>query len=254
MIAALDMYNWPESADVFHAFWRTVRDGLHHRGVDAPAALSTRDENLADIAASGELLLGQICGITYARANDEALRFTNLGAFICHAEGLAPGQYCSVLITPKGHAPNLDAPSSLRAAINGYGSLSGWIVLAQYVSGQSQRSPFKEDVLSGGHRQSAELVADGSADIAALDIISWQMLQRFSPDVAAQLDVVGYTPPRPGLPLVTSCHHAPALVSALKSSLDDAFEKPDLAQELAWLGIAGLALNSDDNYRSLLQL
>ncbi len=254
MIAALDMYNWPESADVFQHFWVAISDGLDQRGINAPTQLCQRDENLAGIAASGDLLLGQICGITYARANAEKQCFVNVGAFACDDDGLAPGEYCSVLIAPKGHMLDINAPSTLRAAINGYGSLSGWIVLANYFSGQSQQTPFKEVVLSGGHRQSAQMVASAAADIAAIDIISWQMLNRFSPDITTQLEVIGRTLPRPGLPLVTSCHHDPATIAGLKAALDDAVATPKIKAALAGLGITGLALNSDDDYRQLLRL
>ena len=254
MIASLDMYNWPESTAAFDLFWARIHDALTAQGIASPPALSVLDENLHDLAASGDLLMGQICGITYARANDEEHRFTALGAFVIDDASLLPGYYSSALITPKGHAPDLSTPQSLTAAINGYGSLSGWIVLAQYVSRQSQDDPFAQTLISGGHRQSAEMIAQGKADIAAIDLISWKMLQRFAPDVTAKIDVVAYTPPRPGLPLVTSCHQPQETITALKSALKTAFADPDISAALSDLGITGLALHSDEDYRTLLEL
>lgn len=254
MIASLDMYNWPESKAAFDLFWSKIHNALTTHGISAPQDLTLLDENLHALADRAELLLGQVCGITYARANDEKHRYHALGSFIIEDDDLAPGEYCSLLITPKGRTPDLSAPQSLTTAINGYGSLSGWIVLSQFVSGQSQEDPFAQTLISGGHRQSAEMIARGEADLAAIDMISWKMLERFSPDVTAKIDILARTPARPGLPLVTSCHHPQEIIKALQAALDQAFKDPEVATALSALGITGLALHSDDEYRTLLAL
>ena len=254
MIASLDMYKWPESTAAFDLFWSAIHQALADQGVSSPPQLTTLDENLHDFAASGDLLMGQICGITYARANDVEPRFTALGVFVCEDDLLTPGQYCSALIAPRGTSPDLTAPQTLTTAINGYGSLSGWIVLSQYVSGQSQDDPFAKTLISGGHRQSAEMIAAGKADLAAIDIISWKMLERFCPQLIEGIDVIGRTPARPGLPLVTSCYQPPSVIAALKSALASAFKDPQVSTALSALGIIGLALNSDEDYNTLLEL
>tara|TARA_B100000780_G_C20755846_1_gene300273 strand:- start:328 stop:504 length:177 start_codon:yes stop_codon:yes gene_type:complete len=40
---------------------------------------------------------------------------------------------------------------------------------------------FSNRVITGGHTESSKLVANGQAAIACLDLISWRLLQRYSP-------------------------------------------------------------------------
>ena len=254
MIACLDMYNWPETSDVFAAYWKRVYNQLNQLGVAAPVNLSSEDEDLRKSADDASLLLGQICGITYARNNEERHRFVPLGAFICDDADLTAGTYCSVLISRLDHELDLNNPKTLTVAANEYSSLSGWIVLAQYFSGQSILNPFLDVVISGSHRNSAEMVRQGQADLAALDMISWKMLKRFDPGLGSGLTIVGRTSPRPGLPLVTSTHHDNDLIAALKEALYSAIVEPDIKDMMAGLGIMGLHDNDPDAYLELLKL
>ena len=64
MIAALQMYDWPEVAARTDAFWDRVAASLSAEGIAAPAALS-RPGDLAAAWADPALLLGQSCGLPY---------------------------------------------------------------------------------------------------------------------------------------------------------------------------------------------
>ena len=56
---------------------------------------------------------------------------------------------------------------------------------------------------------SARLVAQGGADIAALDAMSWRLIQHLDQEVSP-LRVVHQTEPTPGLPLITAQDRDPA--------------------------------------------
>ena len=56
---------------------------------------------------------------------------------------------------------------------------------------------------SGGHQASALAVAEGRADFAALDALTWIMLQRYD-SFAADLVEVDRTDPTPALPYITA--------------------------------------------------
>ena len=56
---------------------------------------------------------------------------------------------------------------------------------------------------TGGHLMSARAVAQGRADIAALDAITWDMIAEWEP-ISATLRVIGPTPPTPGLPYIAA--------------------------------------------------
>ncbi|MCC5974337.1 MAG: PhnD/SsuA/transferrin family substrate-binding protein, partial [Rubellimicrobium sp.] len=56
--------------------------------------------------------------------------------------------------------------------------------------------------VSGAHRASARMVAEGQADIAALDAVSWRHMTMFD-DWSTTLRVLDWTEPTPGLPFIT---------------------------------------------------
>jgi ABC-type phosphate/phosphonate transport system substrate-binding protein len=61
---------------------------------------------------------------------------------------------------------------------------------------------------TGGHRLSAAAVAEGRADIAALDAVTFALLQANDP-VVGRLKVLGMTDPTPGLPYITAAGRDP---------------------------------------------
>lgn len=71
---------------------------------------------------------------------------------------------------------------------------------------------------TGGHRYSIRAVAEGRADIATIDCLSWALAKRFEP-AAAELAVVGWTARRKGLPFITSLKTPPDVVAALREVL-----------------------------------
>ena len=65
-LAALPMYDRPETAAAHDALWALVRDGLRARGIAAPDAL---DRSVATLARGAErpLVLGQVCNLPLRR-------------------------------------------------------------------------------------------------------------------------------------------------------------------------------------------
>jgi ABC-type phosphate/phosphonate transport system substrate-binding protein len=57
--------------------------------------------------------------------------------------------------------------------------------------------------MTGGHRLSARAVAEGRADIAALDAVTHMLLLDSDPDISG-LRVIAATDPTPGLPFITA--------------------------------------------------
>ncbi len=46
-------------------------------------------------------------------------------------------------------------------------------------------------------------MAEGRADIAALDVVTWELIQKYD-DFAVDLRVLAQTPPTPGLPYIAA--------------------------------------------------
>ena len=90
---------------------------------------------------------------------------------------------------------------------------------------------------------SVAMVAEGEADIAAIDFVSWRYAQAFMPE-AARLRVLMLTDPRPGLPYIAAAgtdveRHAAAVAEGL-GGLDAGVRET--------LGIAGLARVGAEEY------
>ncbi len=56
--------------------------------------------------------------------------------------------------------------------------------------------------VSGSHRRSVQMLAEGVADIATIDAVSWVLAQRYEP-AAETLQVIGFSEPTPCLPMIS---------------------------------------------------
>lgn len=224
-LASLPMYDWPEQRPITYALWAGIREGL--AGL-LPATLCRPADHAA----------------LHRHWRDPALRFSqtcwgplSLG-LERHVTVLAqpdysdvPGGqgplYRSALIAREGqvvappHGPEAALPAGVlkgrRLAVNGRDSMSGWLALAADL-GDDPAALAAGVVETGGHRASVLAVAEGRADLAAIDCRSWALAQAHEP-AARGLVVLGWTAARPGLPYVTARGTDPALVHKLQERL-----------------------------------
>lgn len=200
MIASLGMYDFGACRGANDRLWALVRDGLRAAGIDAPETL-TRGEGAYWLAwQAPDLVLSQTCGYPFrARLHG---RVAYVGTPDYGVEGCAPGHYRSVFVA------RADDPRQALADFDGAGSAynealsqSGWAAPQVHAARLGLRLP--PVVETGGHLLSARAVADGRADIAALDAVTWALLQG-QDAVVERLRVVGMTDPTPGLPFITA--------------------------------------------------
>lgn len=208
MIASLPMYDRPETRAAHDALWHSVR---MHLGF-GPAHL-TRD--IAYDAGWGrdDLLLGQICNLPYrAEFRDKV---TRLGAGDYGLPDTPAGYYHSVFVVRSGDAARGLAPATLgRFAYNDAGSQSGWAAPLTHVRAMGLR--FHTTQRTGSHLGSVHAVANGEADLAAIDAVTWRILQDFEP-VAKTLSVIARTRASPGLTFIAARGNDPAPIRAALS-------------------------------------
>ena len=195
MIASLPMYDRPQTKAANDALWYAIRDGLRH----GPREL-TRQGDLWDHWLSPDLVFSQTCGFPYrARLHD---RVTLIGTPDYGLPGCPPGYYNSVLIA-RANDPRSDVADFAQAplAYNDPMSQSGWAAPQNHAAAVG--FAFTTVVQSGGHANSARAVASGQADIAAIDALTWTMMQRHD-GFAAGLKEVTRTEPTPALPYITA--------------------------------------------------
>lgn len=205
MIASLGMYDLPPMQAANDRFWALIAQAL-----DVPVGLTRGTGAFWDAWQSPDLILSQTCGFPYrARLHD---RVTLVGTPDYGLPGCAAGYYCSVFVARKDDLRDgLPAFSGSRFAYNEDLSQSGWAAAQTHALALGIHLP--PSVKTGGHALSAAAVAEGRADIAALDALTWELLQCHDP-VVALLRQVARTTPTPGLPYITAKHRDPLPIFA----------------------------------------
>ena len=234
-IAQLPMYDWPEVRAATDALWATIHTALQKRGIASPDALD-REEATEPAWLSPRLLLSQTCGLPLVQ--DLRDQVTVLGRFT-YQDLPATGDYHSVIVVRE--SDSIDHPEDLRGqrtAINHEDSYSGCLTLKRWAGKQAGETAFFASVIAtGSHRDSVCAVANGLADTAAIDHVSWCLAKRVEP-ATQRLSVVAKTDDRPGLPLITQTGHDTQTLASFRSALDEAVTTLDPATRSA-LGITG---------------
>ncbi len=240
MIAALPMYDPPPLQGANDRLWAGARDRLRARGIAAPEALTRGAEELWPIWTAPDLVLAQTCGFPF-RTRLQG-RVTLIGTPDYGVEGCAPGYYRSVIVARRDD-PRRELADFDGAVLAGNDALSqsGWAAPMNMAAELGLR--WRPGPRTGAHRTSAVAVAEGRADIAALDAVTFALLQGVEPALSA-LRVVEMTPPTPGLPLIAAAGaDARAAFDAVAGAIA-ALPAPDRAA----LHLRGIVRITEDAY------
>jgi ABC-type phosphate/phosphonate transport system substrate-binding protein len=237
-IAALPMYDRQELRPAIDGFWAAVRDGLRAQGVAAPDGLSREVGPMAGWTDPG-LVLGQTCGLPFVRWLEG--RVALLGALDYGIEGAPPGWYRSAVVARTDDPRReLAAFRGARLAANDRNSQSGLGAILHHAG----PGFFGAIGFTGAHAASIRCVADGEADLAAIDSVSWRLAAAFLP-AARRLRVLMLTAPTPGLPLIAARQADTARTSA---AVAEGIARLD-AEARAALGIRGFVPLAPADYR-----
>lgn len=204
MIAAMQMYDWPEIHDRTDRFWTAVASNLRAEGLEAPEHLS-RPDDLAAPWTRADLVLGQTCGLPFVSGRCGTAQIVGRPDF--GVEGAEAGTYRSAIICRADDPRTLGEFRGTHGVINEFGSQSGCNALADEIQRQKlddNRPFFGQLSLSGAHRNSAQMVADRQADIAAIDAVAWALFAELEPVRHARLRILGWTRAMPALPFITA--------------------------------------------------
>lgn len=122
MIAALPMYDHPETAVAHDRLWALIRDAAREQGLDAPAFLN-RQLIPWNSWEHADLFLGQACNLPM-RCGLRS-RVTLVATFDYALPGLAAGYYNSLFVVRHGDDETLSAYADRRLAYNDEHSHSG---------------------------------------------------------------------------------------------------------------------------------
>ncbi len=251
-IASLAMYDLPEIRDANDALWRALRARLRAHDVDcAPAAL-TRGGDLDAIWAAPNLLLAQTCGYPFMTRLRSRVRLVATPRY--RAKGCdGPFHRAAIVVRRGSHAQSLADLRGARLAFNTPDSNTGMNLLRAELA-QVTHSPnfFAETIATGSHADSAAAVAQGRADTASIDCVTWAFLQRLRPEMTDGLSVLAWTARSPGLPLVTSRMTDLATFEALRQALHEVAADPALEAVRRDLLLDGFHALPEPHYRTLL--
>lgn len=243
-VAALPMYDWPQLRPQTDAYWAHIRDALRAQGVDAPERLARTNADLPPVPggirdAAGRavvpdpatlppdefdltvlwhhpnLIFAQTCWGPMELGLARHVRVVGQPDYSAYEGGQGEFYSSAVLMRP-GSGNSAPAPADgtaflplerlrrARFAYNSDDSMSGIIALTRDLAATGESLDiFAGRVETGAHRASVTAVAKGAADVCAIDCRSWDLIRRFEPS-AAEVEVVGWTARRKGLPYIAS--------------------------------------------------
>lgn len=211
MIASLPMYWREETADLWQDFWGCVQSAAKGRGLSLPDLTPPEalPKDWTDHWLRPDLGLSMTCGLPFRTVLKDRVTYVATLGFGLDAPA---GQYFSQVIARK----DLASQPPRRLAYNSADSQSGWAA-AQAHPALPGITGYVE---TGSHALSLAAVADGRADIAFVDAVTWRLLERIDPN-ASRVTVISQTAPTPALPLITAKGRDPApLRAALKEAVE----------------------------------
>ncbi|WP_419904341.1 phosphate/phosphite/phosphonate ABC transporter substrate-binding protein [Kiloniella sp.] len=240
-VVSLPMYDWPELQTYNNKFFKVLSQSFSHQGYKAPNALDrTRDR--MDVWLDKNLLLSQTCGLPFKTLlkNKVSLVGTPAYGLNCGA-----GSYYSVIIVHQdSQLKKLEDLKNKTFAYNEKGSQSGYAALL-YTLSVIKDAPqfFTSSFQSGSHRQSIQAVAEGKADFAAIDALSWELALRHEP-TAQKLRIIAVSEPTPTLPFITALR-SPRELDKLHMAVVDAMVALDeeTREALLFIGFAPMQVS-----------
>ncbi|MDU7152563.1 MAG: PhnD/SsuA/transferrin family substrate-binding protein [Enterobacter sp.] len=218
------------------ALWLAVKGLLAARGVPVEDVPDGPESDLLTHWQQPELILSQTCGYPLVTQLPDV---QVVGCFHYAVPGCEGIHYRSFLVA--------------RAVCNSADSQSGYNALRKKVAPLVAQEPFfAQTSFSGSHRQSLKDVKRGAGDIAAIDCVTWALLQRHEPESLTGLAVIDHTPLTPGLPLITSPRTSPETLNALRDALHALVSSPEHRAVCDAVLIRGFSVVTRQAYASLL--
>jgi ABC-type phosphate/phosphonate transport system substrate-binding protein len=245
-VASLPMYDWPEVAWANDALWQAIAERLRAYGIAAPAALDRSGSYDATWRDSG-LVLSQTCGLPFSTGLRGLVKI--VGTPIYEVPGCEGPYYSSMIVVRTDEpAERLAEIAARRFVYNTPDSLSGYLALGAALKEAGIHRRPAEWIESGSHRASIRTVAEGRADVAAIDALCWTLAHQYEPEAVSRLKVIGATPLRPAPPLITAVERRADEVEAIRAAIKAAIADPSTKPARQALRIGGLGMFDEWDY------
>lgn len=212
MIAALQMYDWPEVREATDRWWQGLARQL---GAELPLS---RPEDFTSPWFRDDLLFAQTCGYPFTHALKGQVTYVATPHYA--ADGCAGADYRSIIFA-RDDKP-LDSFRGSIAAVNTPDSMSGMLALKLVFAPLAEHGRFfVRAVETGGHLASLAAVQQGRADVCAIDCVCVELARRYRPAALEGLVEIARSPVVPGLPWITRAGDPEAIREALRRAFGD---------------------------------
>ncbi len=249
-LASLPMYDLPQIGAANDALWAAIAVSLRAQGVEAPEKLA-RDCDLTAHWRDPRLLFSQTCGYPYVKELREEVALIATPEYtFAGCEG--PWYRSFVVCGARDPRRDLEAFRGAVAAVNGWDSNSGMNLFRATIAPIARRAPlFAAVIVTGSHIASLEAVAEGRAELAAVDCVTFGLTRRLRPDLIERVAIVAESPPSPGLPFIAAAGLPDPIVAAVRKALFAALADPGVAEALGALGLAWARLTTSADYERI---
>lgn len=253
-IAGFPMYDFVEIRSATNDLWHALQNNLITLGLrDVPVSL-VRPDDLQAFWSNTDLLIGQTCGYPFKTGVCGNARYV---ATPCYHTRFSKGPAHKSLIVVHQHS-HIDSISDARGkicAINMADSNTGMNLLRLEIAKLQPASPFFSRVYeTQAHRKSMQAVADGEADIAAIDCITFALVEQIDPSMTKTLKILAETEETPSLPFITSAETDERTLSALREALHMIIMDPRQQNNLKILMIEDIVVLPEQRYDRIIDI
>ena len=199
---------------------------------------------------SPELLLSQTCGYPLVTSLRGKVRLIGRPSFeLPHSFG---GYHCSLILC-RTNSPITDLAgfSGSHGLINADDSNSGMNLFRHTLSKVKEGRFFSTVSFTGAHRESIRRLKNHEGDLASIDSVTYDYLDKFQPEELKGLKIIARSDVSPCLPYITSVLRTEDEVSKIRFAMNEALKQlPEVAQDLA---IKEVLPASEEDYEVLLQ-
>lgn len=255
---SLPMYEVSDSVKkADDVFWAHLQATLNSEGINAPVALVRTSGELVDQWEQKDLLLSQACGYPYVHTlMDKGVKIVGTPIYATN-NSLPAGSYRSVIVV-KADSPyrSLSDLKGKKAGVNDWNSNSGMNLFRAALASSFPEDALKQGIFSSvmltdGHLKSVRMIAAGQIDVASVDDVSYDLIKRDYPGLAAKTRILMVTPAAPGLPMITSAQTDDATIQKIRTAIKTLIEHPDddaLRQALATMKLTGFVVIDKQDY------
>nr|AOO92569.1 phosphate ABC transporter substrate-binding protein [Rhizobium leguminosarum bv. trifolii] len=254
-LVSIAMYVTSEPlADATAELWSFLRHYLANAGLKGLPEKLDRTVPYDEAWLRPDLLLSQACGYPFARSLRGMVRLVATPIYD-HPGCDGPLMRSFIVVRKDSPLCSLADLRGTTAAINSPDSNSGSNFFRAAVAPLADSGRFFGRIIeTGSHRGSIGAVAEGRADSAAIDCVTYANIRRFDPGHLQAVRIIAETPKGPGLPFITSGDASDERVLLLRNALSAAIKEPSLAAMRATLGLVDFSVLSEADYAPLLSL